>query len=330
MRAATRDRYGDPDVIQLVDLPDPTPGPGELLVRVRATTVNRSDTAARSGSPWINRVVHGWPRPRQRVLGSELAGVVVGLGRGVDGYAAGDRVVGFVDGRPGAHAELVTVPVDGLVAHIPDGVSFEDAAPAMEAGHYAHACLRVTGVGRGDRALVHGATGAIGSTLVQLLHAEGVAVTAVCDRLPPGRGSLLTELGATTVVDLGNGDRLDRAGDGFDVVVDATGHLPFATARRLLRPGGAYVSSDLGRGGQNIALSLVGPLARALRRRHALFPLPRGDADLATHLVDLMARGAYRPVVDRTYDLADIRAAHAYVDTGRKVGGVVVRLPVAD
>lgn len=327
MRAATRTRYGGPDVIRLADVPDPVPAPDELLVRVHATTVNRTDCAYRSGHPWVNRLVCGWPRPRVQVLGSEYAGVVVEVGQEVRSFTPGDRVCGFVDGRPGAHAELVAVAADGLVTRVPDTWDLADAAPTMEGALYAHAIPRVTGVGRGDRVLVHGATGAIGTALLQLLHAEGVEVVAVCDRLPPGRPELLGGLGASRVLDLGAGDDLGSAGSGFDVVVDATGHLSFGAARPLLRPGGIFVSSDLGRGGQNIALAAVGPVARALRWRHVRFPLPRADADLASHIGRLMADGAYRPVVDRTYAFDELRDAYAYVDSGRKVGSVVVLVP---
>ncbi len=327
MRAAVRTRYGGPEVIHFDDVPDPVPASGEILVRVHATTVNRTDCAYRSGDPWINRAFCGWPRPRVQVLGSEYAGVVVGLGEGVTSYAVGDRVFGFVDGRPGAHAELVAVAADGLVAPVPEGWDLADAAPGMEGAHYAHACLRVTGLGPGHRALVHGATGGIGTSLLQLLHAEGVEVTAVCDRLPPGRPDLLSELGAVLVVELAGARGLGSVGDGFDVVVDATGHTSFGATRRLLRPGGSYVSSDLGRGWQNVLLAAAGPLARALGRRHVRFPLPHADASLAAHLSQLMDRGAYRPVVDRTFDFEELRDAYAYVDTGRKVGNVVVVMP---
>jgi NADPH:quinone reductase-like Zn-dependent oxidoreductase len=326
VRAAVRTRYGGPAVVGFDDVPDPVPGRGELVVRVHATTVNRTDCAYRSGRPWINRVVCGWPRPRRRVLGSEYAGVVVGLGEDVTSYAVGDRVFGFVDGRPGAHAELVAVAADRLVAPVPEGWDLVDAAPGMEGAHYAHAFLRVTGLGRGDRAVVLGATGGIGTAAVQLLRAEGVAVTAVCDRLPPGRPDLLIGLGAERVLELDAAPLVD-VGRSFDAVLDATGHSSFGAARGLLRPGGCYVSSDLGRGGQNVLLAAVGPLARALGRRHVRFPLPHEDAGLATHLADLMARGDYRPVVDRTYPFDQLREAYAYVDTGRKVGNVVVTMP---
>ena len=223
VRAAVRTRYGGPEVIDFEDVPEPVPGSGEILVRVHATTVNRTDCAYRSGHPRINRAFCGWPRPRIHVMGSEYAGVVVGVGEGVTSYATGDRVFGFVDGRPGAHAELVAVAVDGLVAPVPDGWDLADAAPGMEGAHYAHAFLRVTGLGRGHRVLVHGATGGIGTALLQLLRAEGIEVTAVCDRLPPGRPDLLTELGAARVVDLEGGGGFGSGAGGFDAVIDAHG-----------------------------------------------------------------------------------------------------------
>jgi NADPH:quinone reductase-like Zn-dependent oxidoreductase len=296
-------------------------------VEVHATTVNRTDCAYRSGKPWINRAVRGWPRPRIPVLGSEYAGVVVGVGEDVTSYAVGDRVFGFVDGRAGAHAELVAVAVDGLVAPVPEGWDLADAAPGMEGAHYAHAFLRVTGLGPGDRALVHGATGAIGTAAVQLLRAVGVEVTAVCDRLPPGRPDLVADLGAARVVELAANGGVDSVGGGFDAVLDATGHTSFGAARRLLRPGGSYVSADVGPGWQNVLLAAAGPVARALGRRHVRFPLPREDAALAAHLRQLMDRGDFRPVVDRVYDFDQLRDAYAYVDTGRKVGNVVITMP---
>lgn len=163
MRAWVRESYGGPGVLRLAERPDPVPGPGELLVRVHATTVNRTDLAYLTGSPRINRAFVGWPRPRPwaRVLGSEYAGLVEAVGPGVTSYAVGDRVCGFVDGRPGSHAERVVVAADSLVAAIPDGWSYADAAPATEGAHYALACPRVAGTKPGDRVLVIGATGAI-------------------------------------------------------------------------------------------------------------------------------------------------------------------------
>lgn len=235
------------------------------------------------------------------MLGSEYAGVVEAVGAGVTSFAVGERVFGFVDGRPGAHAELVTVPVDGLVATVPDGWSLADAAPATEGAHYALAFPRVARTGPGDRVLVHGGTGAIGSALVQILVADGVEVTVVVDQPLP------RELGASYAV----------VGP-YDAVCDAVGTSSYAAARPLLSARGSFASSDLGRGGQNLLLALVS--------RRVRFPLPQGGPDVAARIRALMADGSFRPLVDRTYAFEDLRAAHAYVDTGRKVGNVVVAL----
>lgn len=299
MRAWVRTSYGGPEVVRLEEVPVPAAGPGELLVRVHATTVNRTDAAYRSGRPFVNRIFCGWPRPRVRVLGSEYAGVVESVGERVDEFSAGDRVFGFVDGRPGAHADRVVVPADGLVATVPDGWSFAEAAPATEGAHYALAFPRVARTRPGDRVLVHGGTGAIGSALVQILVADGVRVTAVCDQPLP------RDLGADAVVE-----------GPYDAVCDAVGTSSYSAYRHLLGPRGSYASSELGPWGRNVWQAL------ALRRVH--FPLPKGGREVAERIRTLMVTGAYRPLVDRTYAFEEVPAAYAYVDSGRKVGNVVV------
>ncbi|HTW13500.1 MAG TPA: NAD(P)-dependent alcohol dehydrogenase [Nocardioides sp.] len=304
MRAWVRESYGGPGVLRLEERPDPVAGPGELLVRVHASTVNRTDLAYLTGRPWVNRAVCGWPRPRAwaRVLGSEYAGVVEAVGPGVTSYAVGDRVCGFADGRPGAHAERVVVAADSLVARLPGGWSFAGAAPAMEGAHYALAMPRVARTRPGDRVLILGATGAIGSALVQLLVADDVAVTAVSDQPLP---DALRELPVTEEV----------AGP-YDVVADAAGKSSFAACRHLLAPRGTYVSSDLGRGGVNLLLAAAHPRVR--------FPVPKAGPEVATEIAGRMAAGSYRPLIDRTYAFDELPAAYAYVATGRKVGNVVV------
>ena len=305
MQAWTRTGYGGPEVVRLAEVPDPVAGAGELLVRVHATTVNRTDAAYRSGRPWVNKAFCGWPRPaaRCRILGSEYAGVVEAVGSDVSRFAVGDRVFGFVDGRPGAHAELVAVPADGLVATIPDGWSFADAAPGMEGAHYALAFPRVAGTRPGDRVLVHGATGAIGSALVQILVADGVEVTAVVDQPLP------RELGAS-----------------YDVVGPVRRGLRRRRQELLSAPTatsstkrGSYASSELGRGGQNVWLALVSrrvhfPLPKGERRGRGPDPRPDGERRLP-------ARWSTGPTPSTSS-----AEAYAYVDTGRKVGNIVLTM----
>jgi NADPH:quinone reductase-like Zn-dependent oxidoreductase len=320
MRAAVHERYGPPEVVRVLDRPVPSPGEGELLVRVHRTTVNRTDTAYRSGRPAVNRVVAGIRRPRATVLGCEFAGVVTATGPGVREPAVGERVFGYVEGRFGAHAEYLLVPADGFLATIPPGVPDDVAAAATEGAHYALAVLQRARIRSGEQVLVHGATGAIGSALVQLLHDAGATVTAVCDG---EHADLVRGLGAVRVVDRTRSDSTRDPGT-YDVVVDAVGKSSFGACRRLLRPRGRFVSTDLGRGAQNPLLALVTPV---LRRRRVVFPVPVADPAMPGRLRDLLASGRFRPVLDpHRFRLEDVVEAHRYVETGQKIGSVVVEV----
>ena len=318
MRAAVSERYGSPDVVAVREVPDPRPGAGELLVRVRATTVNRTDCGYRKPSPQLLRLMTGLRRPRVPVLGTEFAGVVVGVGDGVSAFTVGERVFGYLEGRFGAHAELVTVPQDGFVATIPPGVPDDVAAAATEGAHYALAVVRRARVRAGEQVLVHGATGAIGSAAVQLLRVAGASVTAVCDG---DRVDTVRALGADRVIDRDTTD-FTRDDQRYDVVVDAVGKSSFRRCRRILTPRGRYVSTDLGLLAQNLVLPVV---TRLLGRRRVIFPVPLDDPGMADHLRGLLASGEFRPLLDeRRYPLEEIRAAYRYVETGRKTGSVVV------
>ncbi|MEG3614888.1 NAD(P)-dependent alcohol dehydrogenase [Isoptericola haloaureus] len=313
MRAAVHDRYGPPEVVRVEEVPDPAPGPGEILVRVRATTVNRTDTAYRAGRPWFARAMYGPRRPRARVLGCEYAGTVEAVGDGVHDRGVGDRVYGYVEGPFGAHAELMTVRSDGWVETIPDHLSFAEAATVTEGPHYAWAFCERLQIGPDTDVLVHGATGAIGAAAVQLAASCGATVTAVCDA---AHADLVRSLGADRVIAR---DEVDFTRDAarFDVVMDAVGKSSFARCRRLLRPHGVYASSELGPGGVNLLLALA-PWARVR------FPAPVPDGPTRRVLHELVTAERLVPVVDRHYALEDITAAHRYVESGRKVGSVVV------
>ncbi|MGY1749523.1 NAD(P)-dependent alcohol dehydrogenase [Modestobacter sp. SYSU DS0511] len=300
------------------EVPAPTVRPGELLVRVHCTTVNRTDCAYRAGTPRFTRLLTGVRRPRATVLGSEFAGVVEAVGDGVRDPAVGDRVFGYVEGRFGAHAELLTVPADGFVALVPDGVPDEVAAAATEGAHYAVAVLRRARIAAGEDVLVYGAAGAIGSAAVQLLRVLGAHVTAVCDG---PQVELVRSLGAERVIDRTSEDFL-AGPHRYDVVVDAVGKSSFGRCRRLLRPGGRYVSGELGRFAQNPLLALATPL---LRGRRVVFPVPVTDPGMPAQLRDLLASGAFRPVLDeRRWPLTEIVEAYRFVETGRKTGSVVI------
>lgn len=319
MRAVVVDRYGPPEVARVADVEPPVPGDGDLLVRVRATTVNRTDCGYRGATPFIIRFFSGLRRPRRPILGTEFAGVIVETGAGTAGWDVGERIFGYVEGPFGAHAEHLRVRATGSIARIPDGIGFEEAAPATEAAHYALCFLDSAGVRSGQRVLVNGASGGIGSATVQFLRDRAVEVTAVC---PTHTLDLVRQLGAERVIDHTADDFTEVVEPGsFDAVLDAVGKSTFGRCRHLLRPNGVYVSSDLGPLAQNPILALA---TRVLPGRSVRFPLPRHDQAMITGLADLMASGAFRPVIDRRYPLAEIAEAYRYVESGAKVGNVVI------
>jgi NADPH:quinone reductase-like Zn-dependent oxidoreductase len=311
-------RYGPPEVVSVTDVPTPEPGTGDLLIRVDATTVNRTDCAYRAARPFFMRSFTGVRRPRRTVLGSEFAGEVVGTGAQVDRFALGDLVFGYCEGRFGAHAEYLVVEQGASVARVPTGVGMAEAAAATEGFHYARSAIRRAGVRPGDHVLVNGATGGIGSAAVQQLVAMGAQVTAVC---AGDHADLVRDLGAGQVVDYTTEDFTGLPHQ-FQVVVDAVGKSSFGRCRRILRPDGVYVSTELGPGGQNLPLSVIGSLRRGHQR--VVFPFPEDNQSVVEEIRDHLAAGTYRPVIDRSYPLEDIVAAYRYVEAGQKIGNVVL------
>jgi NADPH:quinone reductase-like Zn-dependent oxidoreductase len=323
MRAAVRSRYGPPDVVRVAEVDAPTPNDCELLVRVHATTVNRTDCGFRAGKPFIVRFFSGLTRPRRQILGTEFAGVVEAVGAGVTSFGVGERVFGYSEPALGAHAEYLTIREDGPVATIPAGMTFEEAAPGTEGSHYALSFIRRAKIGSGHRVLVNGATGAIGSAAVQILKGLGAEVTAVCHG---EHVELVRVLGADRVIDLAAED-FTQDGRTYHVVLDAVGKSSFGRCKRLLEPRGIYLSSELGPRTQNPFLALVTPL---LGGRRVLFPIPRQSKETVTYLRDLIGSGTFRPLIDRRYPLDRIVEAYGYVETGRKVGNVVITVEGGD
>ncbi|TDV55014.1 NAD(P)-dependent alcohol dehydrogenase [Actinophytocola oryzae] len=316
MKAAVHAKYGPPDVVSIAEVDTPSVGDDDILVAVHATTVNRTDCAYRAAKPFFVRTATGLTRPKRAILGTEYAGVVSAAGANVTDFAVGDRVFGYNEGPFGTHAEFVAVAAGGPVAAIPDGVSFESAAAATEGAHYALAFIRVSGVGAGHDVLVHGATGGIGSAAVQLLKQLGATVTAVCDT---ANLTVVQGLGPDRVVDY---TATDFTADvlKYDAVFDAVGKSTFGRCKRLLKPGGVYLSSELGPLAQNLVL----PLTTSFRKAKVRFPFPKQDQRMVVRIGELLGSGDFRPLIDRRYRLDEIVEAYEYVETGRKVGNVVV------
>jgi NADPH:quinone reductase-like Zn-dependent oxidoreductase len=241
VKAAVHTRYGPPDVVKLADVPRPPTTDNDILVKVHATTVNRTDCGYRAGKPFIVRLFSGLLKPRATVLGNEFAGRVESAGSAVRSFAVGDRVFGYCEGPFGAHAEYLSIPHDSPIAIMPSNLSYEEAAPGTEGAHYALAFITRAKISKGQHVLVNGATGAIGSAAVQLLKNLGAEVTAVCHT---ENVTLVKRLGADRVIDYATEDF--TVGDGFyDVIIDAVGKSTFGRCKHLLRDRGIYLSSDL-------------------------------------------------------------------------------------
>jgi NADPH:quinone reductase-like Zn-dependent oxidoreductase len=337
MKAIVQDRYGPPDVLELRKIDQPTVKDNEVLVKIHATTVNRTDCGFRSGKPFINRLATsafsaaqvsgslakgaafftGLIRPQATVLGNEFAGAVEAVGRGVTSFEVGDRVFGYSGDQFGAHAEYLAMPEGGPLATMPATWAYEEVAPSTEGSHYALSLIRKAKIQKGQAVLVNGATGAIGSAAVQLLKRLGASVTAVC---ATEHVELVKGLGADRVIDY-TAEDFTKDEQRYDVVLDAVGKSSFGRCKRLLQPGGIYLSSELGPLSQNPVLALITPLFGG---RRVLFPIPKHDQEMVRYFKELIESGAFRPVIDRRYRLDQIVEAYRYVETGQKIGNVVI------
>jgi NADPH:quinone reductase-like Zn-dependent oxidoreductase len=317
MQAAVHYRYGAPEVVQVAEIPTPRPGANEVLIRVSYATVNRTDTGFRSAEYFISRFFSGLFRPKNPVLGCEFSGIVESAGDAVTRFKPGDQVYGFNDARFGAHAEYMCLPEDAAVSKVPEGMSLRTAACLSEGGHYALCNLRAAGIAPGQRWLIQGCTGAIGSAAVQLARHFGAEVTAVTfERYAP----IVRDMKPDHLI-LHEQQDFTQSEEKYDVVFDAVGKSTFGKCKRLLKPGGIYMSTELGPGGQNPFLAIWGKIKGGTR---VLFPIPvttREDIELLGSLAD---EGKFTPLIDREYPLSQIVEAHRYVGSGQKVGNVLI------
>jgi NADPH:quinone reductase-like Zn-dependent oxidoreductase len=319
MKAIIHARYGSPEVLQMAEVPRPTPKDNEVLIKVHATTVNRTDCGFRSAEYFISRFFSGLFRPKNQILGNEFAGEIEAVGMNVKSFHPGDKVFGYNDITFGAYAEYMVMAESGPIAILPVGLTFEEAAPITEGGHYALCDIRAAKVGKGQKVLINGATGAIGSAAVQLCHYFGAEVTAVC---ATPHLELVISLGAMEVIDYKNQD-FTKLNKTFDFVFDAVGKSTFGKCRSLLKKGGIYISTELGPGGQNPFLALITPL---LGGKKLLFPIPTINKHDVLFLKELVEAGQFKPVIDRKYLLDQIIEATRYVETGQKTGNVVIQV----
>ena len=316
MRAVVYDRYGPPEVQRLEDVERPVPKEDEVLVKIHATTVTRTDCGIRAGKPFFVRLIFGLRRPKQRILGTELAGEIAAIGAGVSKFAVGDHVFGSTEAfKSGAHAEFVCVREAGPLAHKPATMTFEEAAAVTDGAVLALMCLESVHAQRGQTILVYGASGAIGTAGVQLAKHFGAEVTAVCNTKSL---ELARSLGADAVIDYTQED-FTKSGRKYDVIFDAVGKHSFSRCKGSLKRGGAYVATD---GLGNIFLALW---TSRIGDRKVLFPIPPHYTKATVVLVkELIEAGKFRAVIDRCYPLEDVVEATRYVETEQKTGNVVL------
>jgi len=324
MKAVVYDTYGAPDVLRLEEVQRPVPKDDEVLVKIRAVAVTRADCATREANrrsglavTLLSRLISGIRRPKQPILGSELAGEIEAAGADVTAFAVGDQVFGSTGFRFGAHAEFTCIQESARITHMPAGMSFEEAAAVCDGGLNSLWCLRLAELRAGQRILIYGASGAIGTAGVQVAKYFGADVTAVCSTK---NLELVRSLGADRVIDYTQED-FTRNGETYDVIFDAVGKQPFGRCRGSLKRGGAYLATD---GFRNLILALW---TSRIGDKKVIFQIPpRYTQKDVLFLKELIEAGRYRAVIDRCYPLEDVVEATRYVETEQKTGNVVLTI----
>ncbi len=319
MKAIVHTKYGPPEVVKLIEVPKPITKDNEVLVKVYASTVNRTDSGFRSAEYFISRFWSGLLRPKHTVLGCEFAGIIEEVGKNVTTFKNGDKVFGYNDKTFGGHGEYLTIAENESIDILPDNVNFYEAAPITEGAHYALNNIRASKIESGQNVLVYGATGAIGSAAVQLLKYFGTNVTAVCNTK---NVALIKSLGADVVIDYQTQDFTKTAAK-FDFIFDAVGKSSFGQCKPLLTEKGIYISTELGKNAENLFFALTTPIFGG---KKVLFPIPSIKKEDVTFLKELVEKGMYKPVIDRCYKLEQIVEAYKYVESGRKTGNVVLKI----
>ncbi|MFQ5996525.1 MAG: NAD(P)-dependent alcohol dehydrogenase [Dehalococcoidales bacterium] len=321
MKAIVYTKYGPPDVLQLKEVEKPAPKDNEVLIKVHATTVNRTDCATIRAKPFFMRLFTGMFKPKKQIPGTEFAGKIEEIGKNVKSLKVGDRVFGFDDQGSESQAQFMTIPEDKGLATIPRNITYEQAAASTEGAHYAYNFIKKVNLKRGQKVLVNGATGAIGSAAVQLLKYFDVYVTAVCNTK---NIELVKSLGADKVIDYTKED-FTKDEEKYNFVFDTVGKSSFAKCKPLLKPGGVYISSDLGYRAQNVFLPLITPIIKPMiGNKKTVFPLPTDIRRSILLIKKLIEEGKFKAVIDRKYPLEQIAEAYKYAETGQKTGNVVI------
>ncbi len=319
MKAAVHTRFGPPEVIQIRDIEKPSPGDKELLIRVYAATFNRTDCANVSAKPWFMRFTQGLTKPKNPISGTDFAGIIESVGKHVEGFKPGDRVFGFDDSGLQSHAEYMTYSADNAVAVMPANVSFADAAASLEGAHYAYNFITKVTLQKGQRAMVNGATGAIGSAMVQLLKYYGLEIAATCSA---DHTEMVKNLGAGMVVDYTRDD-FTQIDERFDYVFDCVGKSTFGKCKNILKEKGIYISSEMGPYAQNMYLPLITAITGG---RKIKTPIPFNRMRTVRLMKKLVEEGHFKAVIEKTYPLDETANAYKHAASGKKIGNLVIQI----
>ena len=317
MKASIRKKYCLPNQIKVESIDKPIPNENEVLIKIYATTVNRTDCANLTAKPFIMRFVLGLFKPRKTILGTDFAGELISIGKNVKSFSIGDKVFGFNDTGSESQAEYVTTTVENLFP-IPEKIDYKQAAASLEGASYAYSFIHKVNIQSGQNILINGATGGIGSALLQFVRQYDVNITATCNT---NNIQLIESLGADDIYDYTKKD-FTKENDKYDFIFDAVGKSTFGKCLSLLKEKGVYISSELGPYSQNIFY----PLLTSILSKKVIFPIPYSKQKTIPYICNLLEKGKFNPVIDREYALEDISKAYEYVIKGQKIGNVLIKI----
>ncbi len=319
MKAAYRTKYGESEVLSVREIDIPKPGDEEILIKVAATTVNRTDCANLTGKPLIMHLIIGLFTPKNPVPGTDFSGVVAETGKNVSRFEKGDHVWGFKDNGCSSQAEFMCISEKGPVEKAPANISLTSLAACIEGAHYAINFLNKVKIKEGNRIMVNGGTGAIGSAMIQLLKVKGCHITATCRGM---HADLVQDLGAERTIDYEKED-FTKDDEEYDFVFDSVGKSTFGACSKLLKPKGTYISSELGPNAQNPFLALATSLTGS---KTVKFPIPLDTNKSLQEMNTLIENGYFKPLIDRILPLEQAAEAYAYVLSGQKAGNVILQI----
>ncbi len=320
MKAAVNKTYGPPSIISIEEINKPNIKDSDVLVKVYFSSVNRTDAGFLRGKPFATRFFTGIIKPKYISVGCEFSGIVEAIGSQVKHFKPGDKVFGFDDQNFSGYAEYKAIDESKMIETVPGNISLKQAAVSLEGAHYA--LFYIYKIPKGSKVFVNGATGAIGSAAVQLLKAHGHYVEASSTTK---QKETVKKLGADKVIDWEKQDITDEASK-CDVYFDSVGKSRFKEARKILNPGGLYMSSELGHKGENPILSLINPIQKIFTKRNIKFPLPKTRKKEANIIKKHLEDGTFVPLIEKQYSMKDIPKAFEYVETGKKVGNILIRI----